>query len=219
MKRSHLFACAALIVLCEAATLIAYPQLPESVATHWNVHGIADGFSPRWILLILMPGMMLGMIAFFAALPWLSPRHFEVGSFAPTSSYLMLLLVALLGHVHLVIVWKAMGGALDIVRATLGAVSVILVAMGNVLGKVRRNFYIGIRTPWTLASERVWYATHRLAAKAFVAAGLIGLVFAFARLPFWAWIAVLVASAAIPLVYSLVLYKRLEKSGELGEAA
>jgi len=219
MKRSHFLVCAGLIALCELATLLVYPQLPESVATHWDADGAANGFSPRWSLFLITPALMLGAMILFAALPWLSPRRFEVGSFAPTSSYLMLLIVALLAYVHLVILWKATGGALDIVRAMLGAVSVFLVAIGNVLGKVRRNFYIGIRTPWTLASERVWYATHRLAAKAFFAGGLIGLVIAFAGLPVWLWIAVIVASAAIPLVYSLVLYKRLEKSGELGGEA
>ena len=216
MKRTHLVACAVLIGLCEAATFFAYPHLPDMVATHWNAHGVVDGYSPRWSLFVFMPAMMLGMVALFAALPWLSPRHFEVGSFAPTSSYLMLLIVGLLAYLHLVIVWKALGGPLDMMRATFGAVSVFFIAMGNVMGKVRRNFFIGIRTPWTLASERVWYATHRLAAKAFVAAGLVGLVVAFAHLPAWVWIAVAVASALLPLVYSLVLYKRLEKSGELG---
>jgi immunity protein, SdpI family len=219
MKRSRLVACVALIALCEAATLLAYPRLPEMVATHWNAHGVADGYSSRWTLFVFMPAMMLGMIALFAALPWLSPRRFEVGSFAPTSSYLMLLIVALLAYVHLVIVWKAVGGTLDMSTAVLGAVSLFIAAIGNVLGKVRRNFFIGIRTPWTLASERVWYGTHRLAAKAFVAAGLAGAVIAFARLPFWCWVAVIVAGSVVPLAYSLVLYKRLEKAGELGGEA
>ncbi len=216
MKRSYFVACAILIVLCELATLLVYPQLPESVATHWDANGVANGFSPRWSLFIFTPALMLGMTALFAALPWLSPRRFEVRSFESTSLYLMVLIVILVGYVHAVILWKATGGALDIPRAILGAVSVFMLAMGNVMGKVRRNFFIGIRTPWTLASERVWYATHRLAAKAFVVAGLAGLVIAFAGLSVWLWGAVIVASAAIPLVYSLLLYKRLERDGQLG---
>ena len=219
MKRSHFIACIVLLAGCEAATALAYPHLPQTVPTHWDAHGVANGFSDRSSLFLVIPGMMLGMMALFAALPWLSPRRFEVGSFAPTSSYLMLLIVGLLAYLQFVLLWKASGGALDIMRATLGAVSVFLVAMGNVLGKVRRNFYIGIRTPWTLASERVWYATHRVGAKAFVAAGLGGVVVAFAGLPFWMWMALILGSTAVPLVYSLVLYKRLEKAGELGEAA
>ena len=61
-------------------------------------------------------------------------------------------------------------------RSLMGALFLFLILIGNVLGKVKRNFYIGVRTPWTLASEKVWYATHRFAAKAFVIAGLLGVL-------------------------------------------
>jgi len=87
------------------------------------------------------------------------------------------------------------------------------------LGKVRRNFYVGVRTPWTLASERVWNDTHRLAAKLFVGAGIIGLAAVVLPFPLPAVIITVVASmivaGLIPAVYSLILYKRLEKLGEL----
>jgi uncharacterized membrane protein len=219
MKRSHLIVCALLVVLCEAATMLLYSQLSEPVATHWNASGVVDGYSPRWTLFFGIPGLMLGMIALFHALPWLSPRRFEVGSFAPTSSYLMVLVVGFLAYIHFVILWKGIGRELDISRAVLGAISLLILATGNVLGKLRRNFFIGIRTPWTLASERVWYGTHRLAAKAFVAAGLVGLVLAYAHVSLWAWLAVLAVAILVPLVYSLTLYKRLERTGQLGEAA
>jgi len=219
MKRPHFVLCALLIAGCIAATAIAYPWLPESVATHWNARGEVDGYSPRWTLFLVSPGIMLGLTLLFAVLPWLSPRRFDVRSFEPTYLFVLVLLVTLMAYVHALILWNAVRGGIDTVPVMLGGVSLFLIAIGNVLGKVRRNFYIGIRTPWTLASERVWYATHRLGAKAFVIGGVIGLVIAFTGLPLWTWVAVIVASAALPLVYSLVLYKRLEKSGELGGEA
>src|SRR5438552_2269914 len=67
-------------MLRQLATLLAYPQLPQSVATHWDANGVANGFSPRWSLFVFTPALMLGMMALFAALPWLSPRRFEVGA-------------------------------------------------------------------------------------------------------------------------------------------
>ena len=219
MKKSYFVFCALLIAGCVAATAVAWPWLPGMVATHWNAHGEVDRYSPRWTLFLVAPGIMVGFVALFAVLPWLSPRRFDVRTFEPTYLFVLALLVTLMAYVHAVILWNAVKGGVDTMSVMFGGLSLFLIAMGNVLGKVRRNFYIGIRTPWTLASERVWYSTHRLGAKAFVTGGVIGLVIAFAGLPVWTWIAVILAAAALPLVYSLVLYKRLEKSGELGGEA
>jgi uncharacterized membrane protein len=87
--------------------------------------------------------------------------------------------------------------------------------MGNVLGKVRKNFYIGIRVPWTLASDRVWNDTHRLGAWVMVIASVIGFVITVAGAPIVVPIVVLIGSALIPVVYSFLHYKSLERSGQL----
>ena len=81
------------------------------------------------------------------------------------------------------------------------------------LGKVKRNFWLGVRTPWTLASDRVWYSTHRLAGKTMVTGGLVVLAAALAGLPPYVSTAALLAGALVPVVYSLVYYKRLERTG------
>jgi uncharacterized membrane protein len=88
--------------------------------------------------------------------------------------------------------------------------------LGNVLGKVRRNFWLGVRTPWTLANERVWYSTHRLAARSMVVAGLLALAAVILDLPGVLAVSVLGAGFAIPVGWSLLYYKRLERSGRLG---
>jgi uncharacterized membrane protein len=87
--------------------------------------------------------------------------------------------------------------------------------MGNVLGRIRRNFYMGVRVPWTLASERVWNDTHRLAAWLMVAGGLTGFVMLMAGLPVAAALAVLGVVLVVPVVYSFVHYKQLERRGAL----
>jgi uncharacterized membrane protein len=83
------------------------------------------------------------------------------------------------------------------------------------MGKVQRNFYIGIRTPWTIADERVWNATHRLAAKTLVLGGLTGLIFALAGSWPWLCLVAVLAGAFVPAIYSLVYYKQLERRGEI----
>jgi hypothetical protein len=102
-------------------------------------------------------------------------------------------------------------------RVFLGGICLFFALIGNVMGKVRRNFWMGVRTPWTLASEPVWNQTHRLAAWLFVAAGLVGFVLVMLLPPDVVWVAllVLIPAGLVPVVYSLVLYKRLERQGKL----
>ena len=87
--------------------------------------------------------------------------------------------------------------------------------MGNVIGKVRKNFYIGIRVPWTLASDRVWNDTHRMAAWLWVAAGVLGFGLSIAGVTIYVSIGLLVAAGLIPIVYSFIHYKALEHRGAL----
>ena len=126
----------------------------------------------------------------------------------------MVMVQTMLAYVNMVILWSGMRHRIDAGRVVLGGICLVAALMGNVMGKVRRNFFVGVRTPWTLASERVWNATHRFAAKTFVAGGLLGLVLVCAGLRRWPVLALL-AGALAPVVYSLVLYKRLERHGEL----
>ncbi|HET9470176.1 MAG TPA: SdpI family protein, partial [Usitatibacter sp.] len=130
---------------------------------------------------------------------------------------IMLAAVVLAGYITAILLWVALTGDLDVSAALLGGVSVLIVVIGNVMGKVRRNFFIGIRTPWTLASERVWHATHRLAAKSMVAAGILSLAAALAGglAGIAAWIAIVLLGVMVPVVYSFVHYKALERDGGL----
>jgi uncharacterized membrane protein len=215
MTQKYYLGAAAVIIAVLAGTLIAYPHLPETVPLHWNAHGQVNGWGPKWSLLLTGPGAMGFIVLLFAALPWLSPKKFEVDSFRATYLYIMVVLVALLAYIHLLELAAGLGIALDMSRAIMGGIGLLTALMGNVLGKVRRNFFIGVRTPWTIASEPVWNATHRFAAKTFFAAGLAALAFAISGAPFWVALAAILTGALSPAVYSLVLYKQLERRGEL----
>jgi uncharacterized membrane protein len=206
----------ALVLLMLIALVIAYPHLPDRVPTHWNGQNRVNGYSSRGSLFLWGPGLMTGIMLLFAALPWLSPKRFEVDTFKSTYLYIMVLAVGFLAYTNALILWSALSGPINMVRACLGGVSVLMALMGNVMGKVRRNFWVGIRTPWTLASERVWNATHRFAAKAMVLVGAAALVVALSGALFWVWFAmVLVGGLLSPVLYSLICYKRLERRGQL----
>jgi uncharacterized membrane protein len=122
----------------------------------------------------------------------------------------------MMAYIYAVLLWADSGRAIDMGRAFSCGICLFFILIGNVMGKLRRNFYLGVRTPWTLASERVWNATHRFAARIMVASGLVGLVFSITGMFLWA-ILVTLAGALKPVVYSLIYYKQLERRGELGD--
>ena len=215
MKRTYFLTGLFLIAVVLLATLIAYPSLPARVPTHWNARGEIDGYGPRWTLFVVIPGAMALMLGLFALLPWLSPRRFEVDSFRSTYLYMMLVTVAFLAYVHALILMASLGHGWHTGEAIGGGVCVLFILLGQVMSKVQRNFWIGVRTPWTLASERVWDATHRFAAQTFVLGGAGGLLLTLLRAPFWASFGVLMAGALVPVVYSLVYYKGLQRRGEI----
>jgi uncharacterized membrane protein len=192
--------------------------LKDPIPTHTNASGEVDGWTPRENILpqwLIMPGFVAGLTGLFLLLPWMSPKGFEIDRFRETFFFLLAVVTLLLGFIQLVFVLGGIEGLqLDTSRLLLGGLSLFFATLGNRLGKVQRNFWMGIRTPWTLASEAVWIQTHRLAAWLWTACGVVLAVVAFAGLPVWLWIAGMIIMALTPVVYSLWLYKRLEKQGK-----
>ncbi len=208
---------AAMFVGSTLACTVYIDKFPEKIPTHYNIHGDPDDWTNRdqvFVPFFLIPVMTAGTIALGMVLPWLSPQQFKVDSFRRTYDFVFFLLAALFAWMHGFLMFSAASGSLDF-RWFTGGMFLFFALLGNVLGKVRSNFWMGVRTPWTLASEVVWEKTHRVAAWLFVAAGLIGFVASIAGLsPIYSFGLISVAAFA-PLIYSLVLYKRLEKAGQL----
>ena len=215
MTRNYYLIAAGLIAVVLVATAIAYPYLSSTVPTHWDAHGNVNGWSARWTLFVIDPGIMAGILLLFAVLPWLSPKHFEVDSFRSTYLYIMVVILAMLAYMHALTLGAGLSWAIDMNRAIGGGVCLLIALLGNVMGKVRRNFYVGIRTPWTIANEQVWNATHRFAAKTMFGGGILGLIASILKAPFWLPIALILAGALVPALFSLVFYKQLERRGEL----
>jgi uncharacterized membrane protein len=208
MKR-YLLLCLVLLAAACAATVYAWPMLPERVPVHWDIDGIVNGYGPRAALWLLGPGLIALMSLCGALLPRISPRRFDMSGFESTYFYLCGVVVCMLAYVYALVLAAVLHGAVPMQKAVPAGVFILLILIGNPMGKVRRNFFMGIRTPWTLASERVWYTTHRLAAKLMVASGLLGLFALWLGVPHWALLSLMLAWALLSAGYSLLLYKRL----------
>ncbi len=209
ITRTNLFSWA-LVVLSFALVAALYQRMPESVPTHWNARGEVDDTTAKPWGPFLLPLILFGVQLVFVLIPRISPRGYRVERFQKVFEIMQAGVVAFLFFVSLLVALAGTGKAIAMDRAIYAATGLLFVLIGNFLGKVTKNFFVGIRTPWTLASDEVWLRTHRLGGKLFVVAG-IGL-FVSALLGAGA-VAVLVATgvaAVIPVVYSYVLYRRNE---------
>ena len=192
--------------------------LLEQIPVHWDVNMEPDRWVARedfWMYLLIFPGAMGLFVVMMLVLPRLSPKNFEVDRFAGTWGYVMTLLVGLMGYIFALQVWSATGSSALQDRLFVAGFFVAFALLGNVLGKVQRNFWLGVRTPWTLASDAVWVRTHRVAAWLFVVTGVLGAAAVLTGLPFWVALVAIAAGALWPAVYSLLLYKRLEREGRV----
>lgn len=197
----------ALVAAAVALTWWVSTSLPDRIVTHWNLHGEPNGYGSK-TMLFWLPGVMVLCLLLFRALPWLSPKQFEVETFHATYLYVMVVVLALMAYIEAVVLWANTHPPALPVRALEAGLFGFGALMGNVMGKIRRNFYIGIRTPWTLADERVWDATHRLAGRWMVVGGVIALGLSLAGFVGIA-LAVFLGSLAVPTIYSLVYSKRM----------
>jgi uncharacterized membrane protein len=199
-----------------------FGPLPDPMPIHWNNEGKPDGWAPRsqalgWLL--LPAGVMGLMILLGLVLPWLSPRKFSIDPFRQTYEHIMLLLVGLFGCIHIALLLSYLRPGFDGARLLVGGLMIFFAFLGNVMGKVKRNFYVGVRTPWTIASEVVWDRTHRVAAWLWTPGGLILGVAVLCGLPLeWSLVPFFVM-VLYPVFHSLYIYKKLEKQGKLDRDA
>ncbi len=196
--------------------------LPEKVPVHWGIDGQPD----QWVqgagvrpYLVIVPAFMAFFVLLSLVLPWLSPQQFSIDRFRHTYNYLMALVMTLFAYIHAVALAGSLELDVNMTKVVLGGMFLFFALFGNVMGKVQRNFFVGIRTPWTLADETVWIRTHRLAAWLWVAGSLVGFAAAMAGAPGWTCFALLLALALTPVLYSLLLYKRLQRQGKLSTSA
>ncbi len=196
--------------------------LQERIPIHWDINMQPDGWVVREHFLpylLIFPGLMALLVLLMWGLPLISPKNFEVERFASTWGYVFTLIIALFGYLCTLQIWAAtLENAAQHVwfgRLFIAGFFVMFALLSNVIGKVQRSFWMGVRTPWTLASEAVWVRTHRLAAWTWMPMGIIGAILVLVGVPFWIAFVLLVIGVLGPVLYSLILYKRLQREGRV----
>lgn len=189
------------------ASAWAWGQLPPEarVPVHWGVSGEPDGYGSKAEALLAAPLIAALLTALLALLPRIEPRRAHLEQSLDAYVAVWGALVLALAAIHAAIVGTALGSAVNVPAVIAGAVGVLFLVLGRVLGNVRSNFFFGVRTPWTLSSERSWEKTHRLAGRLFLVLGALVLLLAlFGNSPllFAALIGGALTAAVALLVYS-----------------
>jgi len=185
------------------------PRLPDRIASHWDAAGRVNGTMSKPWGVFIVPLVMLVLWVLFQVLPRMSPRGFEMESFAAPWAFLTDAILAFMLYVEVLTLRAGETHANLSPRPIVAAVGILFAVIGATFGRFSRNFFAGIRTPWTLASEEVWNRTHRLGSKVFVVTGLATAAAALLGLGWWTIVALIVFGPLIPIAYSYVIYRRL----------
>lgn len=192
------------------AGLALWDQLPEQMASHWNANDEVDGYISKFWGVFLMPLVTLGMFALFLVIPGIDPLKANIAQFRDVFNIFIALIVAFMLYVHgLTLAWSLGYQNFKMSTAMLPFMGVLFIAIGYMLKKAKRNFFIGIRTPWTLSSDTVWEKTHQLGSILFMLSGAFAIVGGFlgGMTAFWLMFVPLIGSTVVLVAYSYVLYR------------
>jgi len=193
------------------AGLLLWNRLPEQMASHWNVNDQVDGYMSKFWGMFLMPVITLGMFLLFILIPNIDPLKANIAKFRDTFNLFITFITGFMVYVHaLTLLWNLGYTNLGIGKAMLPAMGLLFIVIGSLLRKAKRNWFIGIRTPWTLSSDRVWDETHRLGSILFMISGVLAVIGGFfgGMIAFWMLFVPLMGSTIFLVIYSYIFYQK-----------
>jgi len=204
-----------LIIILSMMALAIYssPCFPETVASHWNIQGRVDGYMPKFWGAFLMPIFSAFLFLLFVFLPKIDPLKENYREFKKYYDGFILTIIAFLFYIYLLTVLWNYGLRFNMGKMMMPAMAILFYYIGVLLKNAKRNWFVGIRTPWTLNNDLVWDRIHQLGAKLFKIAGVIGLLGFF--MPGYAFFLIIVPVIFISLflfAYSYFIHARIARS-------
>jgi len=190
-----------IIILSFVIGIYYYPQMPEKLASHWNEKGQVNGYMSKFWGLFFMPIISVGMLLLFILIPRLDPLNSNIAQFRKYYDGFVVTIMVFLFYLYLLTIFWNTGYTFNMIIFLAPALAILYYSCGILIENAKRNWFIGIRTPWTMSSDNVWDKTHKIGGKLFKIAG----VFAFMSIFFQKYaIFIIVFPVMIVSIYTVV---------------
>jgi len=193
-----------------AVSLFTAPCLGDKLPSHWNAAGEVDGYSGKTFALFFYPAITLFLYLLMTLLPKIDPFRKNYEKFKKPYYFIRLIFVIFFFLLYSYMILAAVGYTFNMKYFMIPTLSLLFLGIGSVMPKIKRNYFVGFRTPWTLQSDEVWNKTHEFGGKSFMVSAIISFfsIF-FGTYSFFIFITVIIAGSLLPLFYSYYLYRKL----------
>ena len=211
--RTTIFVSVTLIASAVLAGLLLWSRLPDPMPGHWNAAGEIDGYISKFWGVFLLPIISIALTGLFLIVPRIDPLKANIAQFRAAFNWFIVAFVVYILYLYILTLLAALGTLFNMTLMLLPAVGLLFIGIGYLMSGAKRNFFIGIRTPWTLSSDTVWDKTHKLGSRLFMLGGVVTILCAFlGESGIWIMLVAMLGASFVPLVYSYVLYQRETKS-------
>lgn len=203
-KRESTISIIASILIFIFFNLLFYNKMPDSLPTHWNFNSEIDSYGTRFEAMIGIHIFLIAMNIFLCFMLDNDPKNKRQNNFVITISKFSI--PAIMFIVYIITVLSGFGIEVRATNIITPFIGFLLIAIGNYMPKIKRNYTVGIKLPWTLNSDENWRRTHRVGGYSFILAGILFLIMTFFRYEFLILLPILLC-LIIPMIYSFYLYK------------
>jgi len=206
------YTCLVIIILMLLISVWAWRQIPPDtqLPIHWGINGQSDRYTGKFWGLFMMPVILTGMCILLFLVPLIEPRKRHLKLSMKAYNFILIAIVLLMAALHIIIIISSLNKGISVNKTVPFMIGLLFIVIGNYMGKIRSNFILGIKTPWTLSSELSWNKTHRFGGRLFI---LCGFLLALSAILFTSRVtfAILIVGVFISIIatfaYSYVIWK------------
>jgi len=203
----------AIILIEIIVSIIAYPNLPQNMATHWDIDGNVNGYMSKDASLIFLPAISVGIMLLLFFIPRIDPKPANISKFRNHFNIFILGITVFFFYVNMIVLSANLKYSFDMNRFLMPALGALLFLVGDLIGVAEPNYTIGIRTPWTLANDTVWRDTHKVGGKVFKILSIVGIIGVFfPGIGFEIFLVTIIGAALGIVIYSYVRFRQVVHS-------